>query len=204
MPITKEIAARNADCSAVVSLLDKGTAYSSGHLSIYNSDATKLTWHALSLPAFGIPVDGTSTAYPLSDATALIDGTANNFSFDNKDGIAIWRGNVTLNGYGGSLLLDSIVVPKDTTVVISSAIYVATEATFSPGVTGIQGSTGLALGSTGIQGILGRTGIQGFTGLALGSTGIQGQTGVISGWSGELFGVTGIFTVENGLIISVA
>lgn len=42
------------------------------------------------------------------------------------------------------------------------------------GNTGVQGVTGIALGQTGIQGILGQTGIQGLTG-------IQGVTGLGTG-----------------------
>jgi len=52
--------------------------------------------------------------------------------------------------------------------------------TTAVGVTGIQGMTGLALGSTGISG---QTGIQGLTGI-YGQTGIRGSTGIQ--------GVTGI------------
>ena len=69
------------------------------------------------------------------------------------------------------------------------------------GVTGIQGLTGLALGSTGISGqtgiqggtgILGQTGIRGMTGLGglVGGTGIQGGTGIIGGTG--IQGVTGL------------
>jgi len=126
MPITKELIARNADCSAIVSLLNTGSLYSTGHLSIYKSDGTRITWNALSNPAFGTPTDGTSTAYPISDATNElgVDTTANNFSFDNRDGTAIWRGDVSLNGYGGSLQLESLIVPNDSTIGISSALYI--------------------------------------------------------------------------------
>jgi len=88
------------------------------------------------------------------------------------------------------------------------------------GGTGIEGVTGLALGSTGIQGItglygntgdVGGTGIQGITGLYgntgdTGSTGIQGVTGLIAGvlgYTGDIFGATGIYTCSNGLVVSV-
>jgi len=126
MPITKEMIARNADCSAIVGLIDQGSLYSTGHLSIYQSDGSRITWNALSIPAFGTSVDGTSTAYPISDATNVLgyDTTANNFSFDNRDGTAIWRGDVSLNGYGGSLQLESLIVPKDSTIGITSALYI--------------------------------------------------------------------------------
>ena len=70
--------------------------------------------------------------------------------------------------------------------------------------TGIQGGTGLK-GGTGIQGVtglIGGTGIQGVTGL-VGGTGIQGVTGIgASAYNGEIYGITGIWTVVGGLIVS--
>lgn len=123
--ITKQMIARNASCNQIVGLLDTtGSLYSTGHLSIYTSDSTRITFHTLSNPAFGTSADGTSTAYPISDATALIDGTASTFAFENRNGSAIWKGSVTVNGHGGALQLESVSIPKDTTVAISSATYV--------------------------------------------------------------------------------
>jgi hypothetical protein len=125
MTMEKSILTRLADCSTTVSLVDTGSTYTTGHLSIYTSDMTKITWHALSNPSFCTPFgDGTSTAYPVSDATAFIDATANNFAFENRDGSAIWTGDVTLINGGGSLQLQQISIPQDTTVVISSAVYI--------------------------------------------------------------------------------
>ena len=73
------------------------------------------------------------------------------------------------------------------------------------GVTGIQGLTGLALGSTGISGqtgiqggtgILGQTGIRGMTGLGglVGGTGIQGGTGIIGGTGIQGVGISTTWT----------
>ena len=122
--ITKELIARNAACNIITGLLDQTGSYSIGHLSIYNNDETRLTWHTLSNPAFGTSIDGTGTAYPISDATVITDGTATTFSFENRDGTAIWNGLVSLNGHGGALQLETIYLTKDTTVAISSATYV--------------------------------------------------------------------------------
>jgi hypothetical protein len=124
MSIAKQMIARNAVCDGIVGLVDVGTDYSTGHLSIFTSDATRITWHALSNPAFGSSVDGTSTAYPISDATALVDATASYFAFENRDGTAIWTGDVTLNTGIGSLKLEFISIPQDSTIAISSAKYV--------------------------------------------------------------------------------
>jgi hypothetical protein len=129
--IQKDTTARNTACDAIVDLVNQGADYSTGHLSIYAgtvySDSTRLTWHRLSLPAFGSSVDGTATAYTIYDATSMLDGTASRFAFENRDGSSIWSGNVTAVGMGGSLQLESLLLPKDTTVSITSAVYIVPE-----------------------------------------------------------------------------
>jgi hypothetical protein len=123
--ITKETIARNASCDAITGQLDQsGYYYSTGHLSIYDMDATRLTWHVLSNPAFGSAVDGTSMAYPISDATVLQDGTASTFAFENQDGSTVWNGLVSLYGQGGALQLESLSLYQDATVGIASALYI--------------------------------------------------------------------------------
>jgi hypothetical protein len=122
--ITKQTIARNASCDAITGQLDQSGVYSIGHLSIYGIDSSRLTWNSLSYPAFGLAVDGTSLAYPISDATVLQDGTASTFAFENRDGSAVWGGLVTLNGHGGALQLESLYLYQDATVGIASALYI--------------------------------------------------------------------------------
>jgi hypothetical protein len=122
--IIKENIARNASCDAITGQLDQSGYYSVGHLSIYGGDTSRLTWHALPYPAFGLAVDGTATAYPINDATVLQDGTAATFAFENRDGSAVWRGLVSLNGHGGALQLESLYLYQDATVGIASALYI--------------------------------------------------------------------------------
>lgn len=124
MAIQKYSNTRTAACDTIVGLLDQGSTYPNGHLGIYNADGTKITWHNLSNPAFGDATDGTSYAHSISDATALIDGTANTFRFEDCDGSNIWKGNVTLFGGGGSLQLEEVSIPKDTTIGLQSATYI--------------------------------------------------------------------------------
>lgn len=122
--IVKELIARNASCDQITGLLDIGSDYSNGHLSIYRSDSTRLTWHELDSTAFGTSVDGTATANLIQDAIVLVDGTASTFSFENRDGTAVWGGNVSVNGGAGALQLESISLTHDTTVAIASAFYI--------------------------------------------------------------------------------
>jgi hypothetical protein len=121
--------ARNAACTTIVGLVDQSSGsgpalYPTGHLSLYGTDGTRVTWHVLSNPAFGTSSDGTSLANLISDATAVRDSTASTFSFDNRDGTVVWRGDVTVNGGGGSLQLESVIIPMDTTVAITGARYI--------------------------------------------------------------------------------
>ena len=123
--ISKSTTARNVAANAITAQVNLGSLYPNGHVSIYTSDSTKITFHSLSVPAFGPAVDGTATAYPIMDATGMVSpqATASYFAFENCDGSSMWLGNVTLTGNGGALQLDSLVIPKDSTVVISSAKY---------------------------------------------------------------------------------
>jgi hypothetical protein len=122
--ISKQIIARNASCNAIVGLLDIGSTYPSGHLSIYDSSSNLIFWHPLSNPAFGSAIDGTSISGIIFDTTALIDSTANYFSFDNCDGTSIWTGDVGLPNSSASLWLESLYISADSTDSITSAVFV--------------------------------------------------------------------------------
>jgi hypothetical protein len=122
--ISKEIIAQNAACNAIVQLLNDGTTYSTGHLSIYDSSARLIFWHPLSNPAFGSAIDGTSISGAIFDAVATNDATVTNFSVDDCDGVSIWTGNVGLSGSGASLQMESVIVAQDTTNSLTSAIFI--------------------------------------------------------------------------------
>ena len=124
MAITKTTEAQNAACDAIVDLLDEGNQAPGGNLSIYNSDSTKLASLRLSYPAFGDSADGTATANSITDSVGLTDGTAATFSFENRDGTAVWSGIVSLAGGGGDMELNSLDIHTDTTVAVSSVNYV--------------------------------------------------------------------------------
>lgn len=124
MAVRKSIETRNAACNTIVDRLDTGSDWSSGRLALYNSDSTVITMLELSIPAYGDSTDGTSTAYLISDATSYFDATASTFSFLNRDGTAQWSGDITEEGQGGDMQIDSTIIPADTTVSISSAVYI--------------------------------------------------------------------------------
>jgi hypothetical protein len=121
--IIKTTTARNAACDAITGQLNEGGSPPS-HLSIYNADSTRLTHHTLSNPAFGAAVDGTASAYPIADAVVLQDGTASTFVFEDFNGDPVWRGSISLPGHGGALQLENLTLYQDTTVAITSAIYI--------------------------------------------------------------------------------
>lgn len=119
----KSILAANAACNAVVDLIDQGSTWSSGRLGLYNDGSSLISALPFSIPAFQDATDGTSMSNFINDATAVMDGTVSWFSVMNRDGTSIWTGTITgLYGYG-DMKLNSVVFPVDTTVSISSALY---------------------------------------------------------------------------------
>ena len=120
--LIKSTEAKNASCNALVDLIDVGSLAPYGSLNIYNSDSTMISSLRLSNPSFNNAIDGTATANFIYDATALIDGTASSFGFYNRDASFVWGGDVTLPGNGGVMELSSLIIPKDTTVSISSPV----------------------------------------------------------------------------------
>lgn len=124
MSVRKSIETRNAACNTIVDRVDLGSDWSSGRLALYDTDSSMFVSMELSIPAFGDSTDGTATAYQIFDATSIYDATASTFSFLNRDGSAQWSGDITEDGGGGDMLLDSTIVSGDTTVSISSAVYI--------------------------------------------------------------------------------
>ena len=112
--------AREVTCRAVVGLLDRS---STGHCGIYTADASVITYLRLSNPAFTYTTDGTAVANTIYDATSFFDATASYFRMLDGDSTMIWGGTISRLDGTGDMKLDSIVMPKDTTVSISSAIY---------------------------------------------------------------------------------
>ena len=77
----------------------------------------------MSYPAFLLAVDGTSYANPISDATAIRDGTFAGFGVFTKDSTFIWGGSVTLPTGTGDMKLDQLTIQQDQTVSLTSAYY---------------------------------------------------------------------------------
>ena len=123
MTVTKSTAARNAACNAVVDLIDDGTNISYGTLDVLTSDSTVISTLRCSYPAFYNAVDGTATAYQIYDNTAFIDGTASSFGFYDRNRTFVWGGDITGPGGGGTLELNSVSIPADSTVSVTEAKY---------------------------------------------------------------------------------
>lgn len=195
----KSIDAQNAACNAVTRLVDLGSDNSSGRLNIYGWDAsTILAILPLPIPAFQSAVDGTAVSNLISDSTTINDGTASFFGVLNRDASTVWTGTVSDFAGSGDLKINDVNILQDSSITITSMIYIVPpEFTYfgAPGATGLQGVTGPAGGGSGTGiGIQGATGLQGVTGLAGGGTGIQGATGIqgVTGPAGGGFGGTGV------------
>jgi hypothetical protein len=115
--------ARNASCDAVVGLLDLGSTYAAGRIGIYTADSSVITYMDLSNPAFRDSTDGTAISNFIYDSTSFFDATASYFNMLNRDSTVIWNGIISRSDGTGDMRLDSIIMPKDTTVSISSATY---------------------------------------------------------------------------------
>jgi len=122
--MNKALIARNAACDAVTGLVDQGLTYASGRLQIYADNSSLITWLPFSVPAFQDATDGTAVANMITDSTAFIDGTAMSFTVVNRGAIPIWSGSVVQTGYVGDMHLAQVIFPADSTISISSAIYV--------------------------------------------------------------------------------
>lgn len=121
--MTKSTLARNASCDAVVGLLDLGSTYAAGRIGIYTADSSVITYMDLSNPAFRDSTDGTAISNFIYDSTSFFDATASYFNMLNRDSTVIWNGIISRSDGTGDMRLDSIIMPKDTTVSISSATY---------------------------------------------------------------------------------
>ena len=174
----KSVAAQNASCNAVTRLVDQGSFNPTGQINLFNSDGSVLANLILSLPAFSDATDGTAYSNPIADSTVFIDGSASTFAVLNRDALAVWTGTVSDFTGIGDLKLNSVYLIADSTLTITSMIYVVPpEFIYAgpPGVTGIQGITGIQ-GVTGIQGQTGMQTLSGVFNFFGVPTGILGQT----------------------------
>ena len=121
--IIKSTPARNAACNAVVGLVDEGSAFANGALNLYRSDSSVLASLNFSVPAFMDSTNGIALANTISDATAILDGTAIRFSVLNRDRSSIYDGTVSGPGGGGDLILNPVSMLHDTTISIVSASF---------------------------------------------------------------------------------
>ena len=170
--MNKAIDAQNAACNAVVQLVDQGTLYSSGSLSIFDASSSLIANFVLSNPAFLPAIDGTAISNYITDSTSLIDGTAFSFNVFDRDASVVWSGTVTDFAGTGDLKLNSISIPQDSSISLTQIVYSVPEYFVN---IGNQGCTGVQ-GYTGVQGVLGLTGVQGIQGPY--GFGFQGETGV--------------------------
>ena len=127
--VTKSTAAKNDACDAVTTLIDQTTSgylsWTSGRLQLYRSgDSSVIASLICANPAFLPAIDGTAMANPISDSTALIDGTATTFAFVNRDSTFVWGGAVGSDG-SSELNLSSTVISSGTIVSITSGQYIA-------------------------------------------------------------------------------
>lgn len=119
MGITLTTAARNAQCDALVDLVDAGTTDTTGDLVIATSgdvEVATLSWTAT--PAFGAAANGVATMNAINDDTSATGGTAAIHWFQNRDNTEVWRG--TVGTSGADLNLSSVSIGATDTVSVTS------------------------------------------------------------------------------------
>lgn len=126
-----------AACNAIVDQADLGTTNAAASFSIYSgpvpasvkaplSGNTVLVQMTMSNPAFGDAVDNDTDGFAEAEAAAIgevaavADGTATFYRLFDRDGIAIWQGNITAPNLGGDMELSSVDVIEGVNVVVQS------------------------------------------------------------------------------------
>lgn len=132
--ITISIYARNATGLAFVGLIDTGSLNPTGNLEFYTgtkpsspqvaATGTFLASLAFSNPAFGSFSNGKAFANSISRAEMNIvaTGVVGWFRVVNRDGVAVFDGDVTITGNDGDIELDNINFIKNGTVAIEDLI----------------------------------------------------------------------------------
>lgn len=132
-----------AACDAIVDRVDLGSGTASGRLKIYSGTApadadtalsgnTLLADLAMSNPAFGSAADlapgARATASAISDDTAAdATGTATFFRVVDRDGAAVFQGDVTATGGGGTLTINAVAIVANALVKVTSLTFTVPE-----------------------------------------------------------------------------
>ena len=130
--------ARNLAGNAIVDLIDLGTTAASGYIEI--RDGTKpanpqtaatgneLATLMFSNPAFADFVNGQAYANAITSETDVtVTGTASWFRVYDRDGTAIFDGDVSEAGGGGDIIFDSTLFIRGGTVAITALLAVMPE-----------------------------------------------------------------------------
>lgn len=130
MAIVISTAARNAGVKAITSLIDQGRANAAGYLEIRgnprpadpqtSASGALLATLVLSYPAFAVPFNGLQNANQInSDLSADSTGTATWFRVYDRDGNAVFDGDVSAIGGNGDIQFDNPIFTAGQVVAVS-------------------------------------------------------------------------------------
>ncbi len=122
---------RNVILNAITNLIDAGSAQPNGWLEIRTGNkptspqiaatGTLLAVLPFSNPAFAAAVNGTAQANPIgADTDVDATGIAKWFRIYNRDGQAVWDGDITITNGTGDIVLDNINFVIHGTVALTS------------------------------------------------------------------------------------
>lgn len=99
MAITHDETTRNELAQLVCDRVDAGTAYATSLIVIFATDGTVCAQGACSNPTFGAVASGVALANTIADDASPVAGkTPIRFEWQNRDRVAVIRGNVGENG----------------------------------------------------------------------------------------------------------
>ena len=133
MPLRLSDSVRNAKVSAAVGKLDVGTGTTGGTIKIYSgaqpatpataASGTLLATVLLANPAFGAASGGSASLTDPASVNAAASGTAGWARFCDRDGNAVFDGDVTATGGGGVVTLSSTALTSGSPVDITGGTY---------------------------------------------------------------------------------
>ncbi|NUO35511.1 MAG: hypothetical protein HOQ27_10685 [Dermatophilaceae bacterium] len=133
MPLRLSDSVRNAKVDAAVGKLNAGVGTTGGTIKIYSgaqpatpataATGTLLATVLLANPAFGAAAGGSASLTDPASVNAAATGTAGWARFTDRDGNAVFDGDVTATGGGGIVTLSSTALTSGAPVDITGGTY---------------------------------------------------------------------------------
>lgn len=125
MSLVHTPAVRNVLANAAVDAIDNGTIAPNGKLIFMTSGDVEVATLDFANPAFGDAVAGSASSNAIVTDSAATGGVIALFKAVDRDGVEVYRGNVTVTGGSGDIQLSSLTIAPNDSVAVSSLTYTA-------------------------------------------------------------------------------